>query len=349
MPLRIGFIGGGMISQIAHLPFYMADQRCEVAALAESRPSLVAALSEKLGAERIVADHRRILDDRSIDAVVIVAPRAASGPLALEALEASKHVLVEKPMAHTAAQGRRLATLAIEKRRICAVGYMKRYDSGVAIARQIVEARRRDNLLGDLQVVRFYNFSRAYAIDLPPHTRPQESRSARFATWPQWPEWLPPEHRGAYEWFLNSASHDVNLVHHFFPDAVEVDSAVSHDSGSVCASLRSCETPIQFAVTKTAAGVWIEGAEFVFERGRIGVEIPSPMDMHRAARVRVDSSEPAVGQAVLPADVEWPFARQARDFVDCLLGRSTPGTDFCAGVRDLELCEAIWRQVAVRA
>ena len=70
-PIRIGLIGGGMMSQVAHLPFYLADPRCEVLRVAESRPSLIAALGKQLGSDRIVADHGALLDDATIEAVVI--------------------------------------------------------------------------------------------------------------------------------------------------------------------------------------------------------------------------------------------------------------------------------------
>src|SRR5262245_54118493 len=50
-----------------------------------------------------VADHRQLLDDDDVDVVVVLTSMAEHGPLALEALEAGKHVFVEKPMAVTRA------------------------------------------------------------------------------------------------------------------------------------------------------------------------------------------------------------------------------------------------------
>src|SRR3954447_21786890 len=132
--IRIGIIGGGMISQVAHLPFYFADPRCDIVAVAESRPSLVEALGELYRTTRVVPHHREILDDTSIAAVVIVGPRPSMGPLALEALQAGKHVLMEKPMAHTAMQAARLVAAADAARLKLAVGFMKRCDPGIVAA-----------------------------------------------------------------------------------------------------------------------------------------------------------------------------------------------------------------------
>src|SRR4051812_23133248 len=100
-PIKIGFVGGGMIAQIGHLPFYLKDPRCDVAGITETRPSLMDALAQQFGATRIVKDHKALLADPGIKAVVISVPRAATGPLTLEALEAGKHVMAEKPMAHS--------------------------------------------------------------------------------------------------------------------------------------------------------------------------------------------------------------------------------------------------------
>ena len=63
--IKIGVLGGGMIAQVRHLPFYLGDPRCDVVRLAETRPSLIAALGERLGAERIVGDHRDLFEMQS--------------------------------------------------------------------------------------------------------------------------------------------------------------------------------------------------------------------------------------------------------------------------------------------
>lgn len=209
--IRIGIVGGGMISQVAHLPFYFADQRCEVIAIAELRPSLASALAEQYPTARIVPHHREILSDPRIDAVVIVAPRPSTGPLALEALRCGKHVMMEKPMAHTAAQASQLVAAAEAANLVLAIGFMKRCDPGVQAAQRIFSELRTSRRLGDLLLARFYDFSKSYTVPPPAHVRPKESRSERFAEWPLWPEWLADGHRDTFAWFVNAASHDLNL------------------------------------------------------------------------------------------------------------------------------------------
>ena len=45
--ITIGMIGGGMMAQIGHLPFYIKDKRCNVKSIVETRPSLIKHLKNK--------------------------------------------------------------------------------------------------------------------------------------------------------------------------------------------------------------------------------------------------------------------------------------------------------------
>jgi predicted dehydrogenase len=345
-PVRIGFVGGGMISQIGHLPFYLNDPRCEVVRVAESRPSLGVALSKQLGADRVVADHRALLEDPSIQAIVISMPRATTGPLTLAALEAGKHVLAEKPMAHTAEQARRLADAANSRGLVYAVGFMKRYDPGVRAAKLTFDQLRGEGRLGRLLMARFYDFSNAYAMAPPPHVRPKESRAERLPTWPLYPAWLPERFQAVYPWFLNAASHDVNLLRYFFPDDIEVTTAACVNDGSVLANLRQNDVPIVLEATKTTAGRWLEGAEFLFERGRLALSIPSPMATERVSEVVLDDERHGVVGERVATDSGWAFARQAAGFVDSLRGEAKPLTSGEEGLKDMILIERIWQSAA---
>jgi predicted dehydrogenase len=341
--IRIGILGGGMISQIAHLPFYRSDPRCDLVAISESRPSLVAALTPLVGADRIFADHRELLAHPDIDAVVISTPRPATGPLTLMALEAGKHVLAEKPMAHTVEQAQRLVDEAAARKLVYAIGFMKRYDPGVRTAKALFETVRRDDNLGPLLLARFYDYSNAYAMAPPAHVRPQESRTIRFPTWPLYPDWLPERFRAAYSWFLNAGSHDINLLRYFFSDSLEVGFANAHDDWLI-ATMHGETSPIELAVAKVEAGRWLEGAEFLFKRGRIRLTIPSPMAVGAVAELILDDPARGISAARQPVENGWSFAHQARDFVDALLGKSKPSTEGSDGLADLDLTERIWRK-----
>ncbi|HEV2552964.1 MAG TPA: Gfo/Idh/MocA family oxidoreductase [Bosea sp. (in: a-proteobacteria)] len=348
-PVKIGFLGGGMISQIAHLPFYQADPRCEIAAIAEERRSLHPALAAFAGAGEVTTDHRAMLARADIDAVVISAPRPATGPLTLAALEAGKHVLAEKPMAHTADQARRLVEEANRRGLTYAVGFMKLYDPGVARARALLHETVASGRLGRLLFARFYDFSKSYAHPIPPHVRPQESRSTRFETWPVTPGWLPSAWNGLYPWFVNAAIHDVNLIHHFLGEDVVVRSAFASGGEMLSATLMAGDVPVALEIAKAEAGRWFEGAEFLFEKGRIAVAIPSPMDTSAVSRVTLDDASAAERATQVETGLGWSFALQARGFVDALTGKEPPRAPAAMGLRDMELTEAIFRSLGEAA
>lgn len=346
LPVKMGFLGGGMMAQVGHLPFYAADPRCVVSRICESRPSLVEALAQQFGPERVVADWGALLAHDDVDAVVICAPRPATGPLTLAALTAGKHVLAEKPMAHSVEQAQQLVDAAAAGRLIYAVGFMKRYDPGVQAAKALFDEVVAEERLGRLLLARFYDFSNSYAVPPPSHVRPRESRPERFAAWPLHPSWLPERYHAVYAWFANAASHDINLLRYFFPNKVDVVDASCAGDASVVATFRSGEAAIVLEVAKSAAGRWLEGMEFLFERGRINVAIPSPMATEAVGEVTLDDAGRGIAGARVEAGRGWSFARQAAGFLDALAGTAAPLTTGEAGLADLQLTEDLWRRVA---
>src|SRR5260370_32114075 len=98
-----------------------------------------------------------MLDDPEIEAGVVVTRRHATGPIVLDALQSGRHVLSEKPMAHTRAQAERLVSAQPGGKRY-AVGDMKRHDAGVAQAKILLDALRLSGELGQVVLVRAWCF-----------------------------------------------------------------------------------------------------------------------------------------------------------------------------------------------
>lgn len=90
--------------------------------------------------------YSEVLEDPAIQAVLLATPISTHGPLAGRALEADKHVFVEKPMAASSAEAERLVTLSEARGRILMVGHTFEYAPSVLRAREIV----RSGDLGDL-------------------------------------------------------------------------------------------------------------------------------------------------------------------------------------------------------
>lgn len=139
--LRVGVIGCGGIAQMMHLPFLAKNDRLfELAALCDLSPRVLAALGKRYG----VPPERRFHRYEDLLALDIDAVLVTSGgdhtPQVLAALEAGKHVLVEKPLCYTLADADALAALATASGRTLMVGYMKRFDPGYRHAQERITA-----------------------------------------------------------------------------------------------------------------------------------------------------------------------------------------------------------------
>ncbi len=81
---------------------------------------------------------QRVLDDQSIHAVVIAVPAQLHAKLALQALQANKHVFIEKPLALTLQDGEAVVALAKQKQRILMVGHLLQYHPAFIELRRLV-------------------------------------------------------------------------------------------------------------------------------------------------------------------------------------------------------------------
>lgn len=95
--LNIGFIGVGHIADLHHLG-YRDDHRAMVYAICDSDEHLLRRRAAEWGVERVYHDYRELLDDPSVDIVDVITPHHLHAEMVIAALDAGKHVSVQKPM-----------------------------------------------------------------------------------------------------------------------------------------------------------------------------------------------------------------------------------------------------------
>ncbi len=101
-PVRVGVIGLGEVGQ-HHVKGLVNGTNAVLAAVADISEALRSRTAEETGAHAYASDVE-LLDDASVDAVVICVPHKFHADIAVRALEKGKHVLVEKPMAVSVAE-----------------------------------------------------------------------------------------------------------------------------------------------------------------------------------------------------------------------------------------------------
>src|SRR5690606_37532528 len=103
-PLRAGIIGAGAAAREIHGPAYAASAGATLTAIASRRPEAARALAERLGDEVAASlSIDALLEGDTVDVVSICTPPHTHRELAEQAVAAGKHVLIEKPVAHTLA------------------------------------------------------------------------------------------------------------------------------------------------------------------------------------------------------------------------------------------------------
>jgi len=124
--LRAGLVGYGFAGQTFHAPVLSAVPGFELAAVASSQPQKVNADWPNAA---VVPDVAALVARPDIDLVVVATPNALHYPVAKAALEAGKHVVVDKPFTLDVAEARDLELLARRNNRVLAVYQNRRFDA----------------------------------------------------------------------------------------------------------------------------------------------------------------------------------------------------------------------------
>jgi predicted dehydrogenase len=142
-----GYWGPNIVRNVMERP------EIELWGLCEMNPERVAKFSARYPGARTSADLDEVLSDRTVDAVSIATPPATHYPLVKRALEAGKHVLVEKPLATCAAQAEELVELAASKGLTLMPGHTFLYSPAVNKVRELIDS-------GELGEIYFVTSSR---------------------------------------------------------------------------------------------------------------------------------------------------------------------------------------------
>jgi predicted dehydrogenase len=148
--MRVGVVGAGAISQVAHLPVLRKLKGVEVRGVCDSDYPKARALADRFQVKDAFDDIEELVSHSELDAVVICTPNHLHEGHVLTALGAGLHVLVEKPLALDTASAQRVVRAAEKKDRVVMVGMNHRYRPDVQIVRSFVQTGE----LGDVESVR---------------------------------------------------------------------------------------------------------------------------------------------------------------------------------------------------
>ena len=137
--LRIGVLGAGRWAEIAHIPGWQRDPRCEIAVICDLVEGRAQDLARQFDIPEATADWQAVVSRPDIDVIDVCTATSAHFELAWAALEAGKHVLCEKPVAYDYRKTLRASDLAKSKGLKTKLGFTFRYSPGVQYAKAMMD------------------------------------------------------------------------------------------------------------------------------------------------------------------------------------------------------------------
>ena len=136
--LKIGILGAGPIAQFAHFEACRKARNAELYAICDIAESLRERMAAIHQPKKVCHDYEKMLEDPALDAVIIAVADSFHVSTATKAIEAGKHVLVEKPVGISVDELESIREMLSQSGVIFQVGHMKRFDPGLVAAKKFI-------------------------------------------------------------------------------------------------------------------------------------------------------------------------------------------------------------------
>jgi predicted dehydrogenase len=336
--VRVGFVGCGFMGQLVHLPNFTSLPDCEVVALAEMRSELGKRVAHRYNIPRVYQSHAELAQDHELEAVVVIMSEHLHHPIAIDLLRAGKHVYIEKPLAGNPTDGEQMVLAAEQSSQMLMVGYMKRYDPGVELAKAKVEALRASGELGRIVYAKMHCLGGDWIYNLG---TPLSTNEPAPAVEIRVPAWLPKEHETLYWTFQNVYCHDLNLLRYLLGEVQEVE-YVDLIGPVKMVRMRFADCHVVLETGWAAPNAWDEQLTIFFEQGRVMIDLPPPLFRNQTATLRIEKKGE---HTCFHASPDWAFRRAAAHFIECIQKKEMPRSGAEDSLRDLKLVEKIFRAI----
>ena len=290
------------------------------------------------------SDHRKLLEMKEVDAVLIATPDHWHAGVAIDALNAGKDVYVEKPLTLTIEQGPPIVRAARVNNRICQVGMQQRSGQHYLQAK---EAYMKTGQLGQITLARTWWHGNTYhLLKAPPAlaTQPSNLDWARFLGPVKWRDW-DPQQFWAFRAYLDFGggqvtdlfTHWIDVVHMF----MDQDNPISASAAGGVYHYRDGRTApdtinvlLEYPSSKTN-GPWTATFEATLAPGLTGAAVEMVGTEGRLYITRAQSEFYAKGSKE-PVIVKSPRDQtidHVENFLSCVKSRKLPNGDVQIGHR----------------
>jgi predicted dehydrogenase len=346
--LRVGVIGCGLIAQVMHLNYLRElSDRFEIAAVCDLSEAVRASCANEYGVPEQYESWQELLG-RPLDAVLVLTS-GSHAPIAVAAAAAGLHVLVEKPMCFSVAEGQEMIAAAERSGTVLMVGYNKRYDPAYL---KLLEERR---TLRDLRLLRIttlespiapyvqqYNLRRGEPLPKARLQTLKDDDNARV-------EAAIPGADPLSQWsyrnvLLDSLVHELNAMRGvmgepdslLFADIRETGLTAVFKYGSAQCVLTWVDLPV-------IARYQMEFALYSPER-RLTLSFPSPFLRSMPTALITEEGEadsPHASRTEEVTSYSESFKEELMHFHECVTTGRQPTTSGRDSLRDIALCESV--------
>ncbi|MGH9629722.1 MAG: Gfo/Idh/MocA family protein [Bryobacteraceae bacterium] len=341
--VRLGLIGCGGRGVYVMETFIKTDQ-VEVPAVCDVWPERTDGAKKKAPNAKAFLDHRKLLDEKDVDAVLIATPDHWHAAIAIDALNAGKDVYVEKPLTLTIEEGPRIVKAARMNNRVCQVGMQQRSGKIYLQAKEeIVKAGK----LGKVTLARtWWHGNSAHLMKVPAKytTRPSDLDWGRYLGPVKWRDYDPPQYFNfrAYLDFgggqvTDLFTHWIDVVHMFLeqdnPTAAVASGGVYHykDGRTAPDTITVLlEYPGEWTATfeaTLAPGLSGSGVELVGTEGRLNIT---------RSRYEFYTTERNAPPAIVVKSEHDQTIDHVANFLECVRTRQRPNGDVWIGHRSAQ-------------
>ncbi|MEP7045543.1 MAG: Gfo/Idh/MocA family oxidoreductase [Ilumatobacteraceae bacterium] len=348
--LKVGVVGAGIIAQVMHLHYMreLADH-FDVVALCDIAPENAQANAAAYSIPQVFTDWREMVHE-PIDAVLILTS-GSHAPIAIAAARAGKHVLVEKPMCFSVAEGIEMRDAAAQAGVVLMVAYPKRYDAAFDRFREEVAGITDPRLLRVttfeapfLPYVRHYPLAPVAPVPADAIERwKAETAASITAAIGEADEFL----RKTYHFVLvDSLVHELNTVRAVLGEPDRLD-YVDIRPASLTAMLRFGDLPvsIQWLDLPGFTNYKMEFACYGPDK-RVSLNFPSPFLRSAPTTLEIEGGDNGSARSWRTEEItsyDSAFKAEIVAFHDCVVTGRAPLTDADDALHDIALCQSIIR------
>jgi predicted dehydrogenase len=335
--LRIGVLGCGPIAQFAHLEACRKAKNADLYAICDLADGLrerMAAIHQPKVSYR---DYDEMLADPLVDAVIVAIADQFHVSAALKALEAGKHVLVEKPLGTTVESCRELRDKAAATKLVVQVGNNRRFDPGIAFARQFIVKE-----MGQRIALKSWYYDSIYRYNMTDNLQPIPVTSSQALR----PEGDPKSDRRRY-YVLGHGSHLVDTARFLGGPIVGMQARMLERFGAYCWFIAvdfEDGTLGHLDLQIPVRGDFQEGFQVYGEHGSVTGRVHLPW-FHKSSEVECFSTKDRQFHRVLGEDAHT-YKRQIEGFAATILdGVPQAGASLDDGLAAVQAMVAIARSV----